>query len=387
MSQNESCGGDAIESAVRLHGEALEALDRAEFARAATLATKALALFERESGPDHPDVANVLNCLAHASEGTAEYARALAYARRSVEISSRLRATPADPDLDRLCVQSLATLGNMERILARYADAEQHLHQALQLARSTLGEEDEDVVSALNSLGVLFKYTGRFDEAAALYGGAIAVVEAGRKDEATLATLCHNLGGLEHARGEYARAEPPARRAVELRERALGPDHPSVAADLAALAAVVEARGRHAEAEAMYVRALAIFERVYGPVHYEIAVTLNNVAGIREAAGRPEEAEALYRRALSIKEALLGADHPDVAMTLNNLALLLASIGRGAEATLLYARALATFAAHLDRGHPKVQGCLANYLALLRDQGRGAAARALSERYSAADPA
>lgn len=386
MSQTDSSGADAIETAVRLHGEALEALDRAEFTRAGTLAAEALALFERESGPDHPDVANVLNCLARAAEGAADYARALACARRSVEISSCVRGTPADPDLDRLCVQSLATLGNMERILARYADAEQHLRQALELARSTLGEEDEDVVSALNSLGVLYKYTGRFDEAAALYSAAIAVVEAGRRDEATLATLCHNLGGLEHARGEYARAEPPARRAVELRERALGPDHPSVAADVAALAAIVDARGGHADAEAMYRRALAIFERVYGPEHYEIAVTLNNLAGIRDAAGRPEEAEALYRRALSIKEALLGADHPDVAMTLNNLALLLASIGRGADAALLYARALQTFAAHLDRSHPKVQGCLANYLALLREQGRGAAAHALSERYAAADP-
>ena len=386
MSRTDTTGEGAIETAVRLHREALKALDRAEFTRAGTLAAEALALFERESGPDHPDVANVLNCLARASEGTADYARALACARRSVEISSRVRGTLADPDLDRLCVQSLATLGNMERILARYADAEQHLRQALQLARSALGEEDDDVVSALNSLGVLYKYTGRFDEAETLYGGAIAVVEAGRRDEATLATLCHNLGGLEHARGAYARAEPPARRAVELRERALGPDHPSVAADVAALAAIVEARGGHAEAEAMYRRALAIFERVYGPEHYEIAVTLNNLAGIREAAGQPEEAEALYRRALSIKEALLGADHPDVAMTLNNLALLLASIGRGAEAALLYARALQTFAAHLERSHPKVQGCLANYLALLREQGHGAAARALSERYAAADP-
>ena len=38
-----------------------------------------------------------------------------------------------------------------------------------------------------------------------------------------VATLYHNLGGLEHARGRYTRGEPWARRAVAVRERALGP--------------------------------------------------------------------------------------------------------------------------------------------------------------------
>ena len=76
-----------------------------------------------------------------------------------------------------------------------------------------------------------------------------------------LATLYHNLGGLEHARGRYARGEPFARRSVALREQALGLDHPTVAADVAALAALLVGQGKYDEAEAFYQRALAIFTR------------------------------------------------------------------------------------------------------------------------------
>ena len=41
-----------------------------------SLAAQALELFERESGPLHPDVANVLNCLAIVHTQQADYRKA-----------------------------------------------------------------------------------------------------------------------------------------------------------------------------------------------------------------------------------------------------------------------------------------------------------------------
>ena len=61
----------------------------------------------------------------------------------------------------------------------------------------------------------------------------------------------------------WLRGEPFARRSVAIREKALGPDHPDVAADLAALAALLDGQGKYAEAEARYRRALTVFERVF----------------------------------------------------------------------------------------------------------------------------
>ncbi len=373
---------DPIEKAVQLHGDALRAIADGALERAQALATEALAVFEAESGAFHPDVANVLNCLAHVHEQAADYPAAEASARRSVDIMRRVREQAGGEDIDRLYVHSLTALGDVVRIRGRYDEAEPYLREAIAMGEPSLGGEDADVLTALNSLAVLYKYNGRFDEAAALYQRALGAAEKAGAEDESLATLLHNIGGLEHARGNYAAGEPPARRSVELRERALGPDHPHVAADLAALAAIVDGQGRHDEAETMYERALSIFERTYGPDHYEIAVNLNNLAGVRHAQGRKADAEALYRRALAIKETLLGSDHPDVALSLNNLALLLEG-DRAAEAGPLYQRALEIFASRLDARHPKVVACAKNYAGLLRDTGRDADARAIEERYVA----
>jgi tetratricopeptide (TPR) repeat protein len=372
-----------IDTAIRLHGDALAALEAGELASAAGLAGQSLDLFERESGPTHPDVANVLNCLADVHEQRADYAAAERCSRRSVAIMRGLRdaGLASGTDIHRLFAQSLSKHGAIVRILGRYGEAEALLREAVSIATASLDEDDPDVVGALNGLAVLYKYTGRFDEADELYGRALRLAERNGPDDPVVPTLLHNIGGLNHARGEFARGEAAARRGVSLRERTLGPDHPAVAADVAALAALVEAQGRCDEAEGMYRRALAVFERVHGPDHYEIAVNLNNLAAVREAKGDRREAEGLYRRALSIKESLFGPDHPDVAMTLNNLALLLAETGRRAEAEPLYARSLRIFTASLDPGHPKIRTCVDNYAALLREGGRGAAARALEARY------
>ena len=241
---------DPVEKAVQLHGDALRAMADGAAGRAQALATEALDIFEAESGAFHPDVANVLNCLVHIHEQTAAYAAAEASATRSVDIMRRVRTQAGGEDIDRLFVQSLTGLGDVMRIRGRYDEAEPCLREAIAIGEASLGGEDEDVVTAVNSLAVLFKYNGRFDDAAALYARALWAAEAGANDE-SLATLLHNIGGLEHARGNYAAGEAPARRSVELRERALGPDHPHVAADLAALAAIVDGQGRHDEAEGM----------------------------------------------------------------------------------------------------------------------------------------
>src|SRR5882724_11841925 len=52
--------------------------------------------------------------------------------------------------------------------------------------------------------------------------------------------------------GRYAEAEPLLKRALAIREKALGPDHPDVAMSLNTLAALYQERGRYAEAEPLY---------------------------------------------------------------------------------------------------------------------------------------
>jgi hypothetical protein len=70
-----------------------------------------------------------------------------------------------------------------------------------------------------------------------------------------------NLAVLSRAQGRNYIAEPLYRRALLIREKALGPNHLDVATSLANLAALKAAQGAHAEAEHLYRRALEIREK------------------------------------------------------------------------------------------------------------------------------
>ena len=217
-----------------------------------------------------------------------------------------------------------------------------------------MAEDDYLIASALNDLGVVHKFQGRLDEAAAVYKRALTIVE-GSGDLNDQATLLHNLGGLEHARGHHAAGEPLARRSVEIREKVLGPSHPTVAADRAAWGALLEGLGRLEEAERAYADAFAVFETQLGPDSLEVASSLTALAGVWRAWGHRDEAETAYRRAAEIRKKKLGANHFDLALTLNNLGMLLAERGQLDEAIVQVSRAAETLATSLGPDHPNTR--------------------------------
>src|SRR5215472_15826155 len=78
--------------------------------------------------------------------------------------------------------------------------------------------------------------------------------------------------------------------------------------------------GKYSEAEGLYKRALAIREKALGASHPDVAWTLNNLALVYRDQGKYMEAAGLFERALAIRKKALGANHLDVGQTLHNLA-------------------------------------------------------------------
>ena len=128
--------------------------------------------------------------------------------------------------------------------------------------------------------------------------------------------------------GRYQEALPLAQRALEINEKALGPEHPDTAASLNNLAGLYEAMGAYEKALPLYQRALKIREKALGPDHPDTANSLNNLAALYCAMGAYDKALPLYQRALKIREKALGPEHPDTGPSLNNLAMLYQSHGR-----------------------------------------------------------
>jgi tetratricopeptide (TPR) repeat protein len=177
----------SIEDACRLHEPAVDLREQGQHAAAAACARYALAAFERECGPDHPDVANILNNLAGICEDQGNYAEAARLAQRAVAI---LEPVTGSPDLELLRVESLRTLAGVYRAQGRYAEAEPLSQRALALAEATLGPDHLETATCLNNLAVLYKYTAQFATAARLYRRALAittrVLGPERPDVATL---------------------------------------------------------------------------------------------------------------------------------------------------------------------------------------------------------
>jgi hypothetical protein len=97
--------------------------------------------------------------------------------------------------------------------------------------------------------------------------------------------LLDRLGLYLYARGEFHAARPLFEHSLEIRERALGPEHPDTVSTLANLGWVLW-------------------------------------LGVSEPAARP-----LFERALQIRERVLGPDHPDTASSLHCLGSLLITLG------------------------------------------------------------
>ena len=302
------------------------------------------------------------------------FTEALAWIERAESIA---QSATIGTERDKALVAVLSARANVERALGQFEHADQLFRRAADATERLFGSSSIELARALNELGVNCKYWGRFDEGEQLYKRAmeIALAAIGAERNPLLTSLHHNLGGLEHARGNYAAAEPHARLAVELR-RATAPEHLSLALDEGALAAVLEGLGQHEEAELLLRSALARLEVAPALHRHELAVTLNNLAAIRYRLGDLDEAALLYRRALATKRDL-APDTPELAVSLNNLALVLVKQGCTEEALAMYEEALTLFRNGLQPTHPSIAKCARNYAKLLREAGRADQAAAL----------
>jgi CHAT domain-containing protein/tetratricopeptide (TPR) repeat protein len=183
-----------------------------------------------------------------------------------------------------------------------------------------------------------------------------------------------------YSASRYDDALPVLERVLEFREKALGPEHPMVAATLHNLASIYRYKGAYAKAESLHHRARTIWEKTLGPEDPNVARSLNNLGILYQRKGDYAKAEQSYQRALAINEKALGPEHPNVASTLHNLADLYHDRGDYANAELVYQRVLAIREKALGPEDPDVAAVLTNLAELYRDRGDHAMAEQLHQR-------
>ncbi|XYI00849.1 tetratricopeptide repeat protein [Sorangium sp. So ce1128] len=222
----------------------------------------------------------------------------------------------------------------------------------------------------LNKEAIARARQGHLDAAIPLEERALALREKELGSEhPRVAIYVKNLAELHRMRGDHARATSLHERALAIREEALGRDHHLVAASLENLALTCSEKGDHARAAALRERSLVIRENALGPEHPRLVPSLKELAALYDAKGEHARAVSLYERALAIQEKTLGPEHPDVATSLNTIALLYDKRGNYTRAEPLYTRALAIREKALGPQHLKVAQSLSNLASIRHAKG------------------
>ncbi|MCB2262259.1 MAG: tetratricopeptide repeat protein [Candidatus Thiosymbion ectosymbiont of Robbea hypermnestra] len=341
-------------------------LQAGEYVQAETVAREALALAERDLGPEHQVTLTTLNNLASSLDKQGRHGEAEPLYLRAIEAQERVLGQDHPDTL--ISVNNLAVLYYAQ---GRYDEAEPLHKQALEGRERVLGRDHPQTLDSLNNLAELYRAQGRYDEAEPLHKQALEGHERvlGRDHPRTLISV-NNLALLYHIRGRYDGAESLYLRALEVQERVLGRDHPQTLISLSNLAELYRAQGRYDEAEPLLVRALEASERVLGRDHPQTLLSLNNLAVLYQAQGRYDEADPLHLRVLETSERTLGRDHPRTLSSLNNLARLYEDQGRYGEAEPLYLRVLKANERTLGQDHPQTLNSVNNLAGLYRAQGR-----------------
>jgi tetratricopeptide (TPR) repeat protein len=161
-----------------------------------------------------------------------------------------------------------------------------------------------------------------------------------RGDMEVLLNAIHGLGMLYVDQGKLAEAEEMYQRALQGKEKALGPEHTSTLETVNHFGSLYRVQDKLAEAEEIYQRALQGREKILGPEHISTLDSVHNLGCLYRDQGKLAKAEEMYQRALLGTEKALGPEHTSTLKTVHNLGLLYVDQGKLAKAEKMYQRAL-----------------------------------------------
>ena len=264
---------------------------------------RAVSLFERALGPDHPSVITAVDNLGMALAAQGQRDRALELHRRALAARERTLGGQ-HPAIAR----SLENLGNDLEARGDSRQAEELHRRALAILERTVGPEDPEVATVLTDLGNSLRSQGRLAEALEIHQRGLALGEkVFGPENPTFAAQLVNTGTLLKLLGRLDEALAHQRRAAAIYAKLLGPDHPRVAYTWLTMGDVHLERGHPRQALAEYRRALPILEKARGEGHPEVTSALISIGQAELALGHPGRAIEPLERALA---ALVPSDAP-----------------------------------------------------------------------------
>jgi serine/threonine protein kinase/tetratricopeptide (TPR) repeat protein len=262
-------------------------------------------------------------------------------------------------------------VGRTYRNLGETEKAEKHLSIALDLCRRVDGPESAPALEVLVHWLTLLQDKAEYATAEAEARAGVAIAERIAPESALMAHLLYILGIVVHAGRSGEEGVPFLRRALELRERLLGPDHEQTGNAAFALAyALTEGTDENREeAEKLFHRRIEILRKASEPDHPNVAMALDQLGRLARERGDPVAAETYLRNAIDIQRRRLENDHPDIATSLCGLSSLRSDAGDFDQAEEMLTEAEAIYRRRLGEDHPDLGVALQNHAVIKFKRG------------------
>ncbi|EDN05636.1 conserved hypothetical protein [Histoplasma mississippiense (nom. inval.)] len=185
----------------------------------------------------------------------------------------------------------------------------------------------------------------------------------------TLASM-GNLAAIYWSQERWKEAEELDVQVVDISQRVLGVENRDTLACMANLASIYWNQGRLKEAEKLDVQVVEISQRVLEAEHPDTLVSMANLASTYLCQGRWKEAEELNVQVVEIRKRVLGAEHPDTLASMDILASIYRSQRQLKEAEELLMQVMEISSRVLGTEHPDTLTSMGNLAATYQSQGR-----------------
>jgi tetratricopeptide (TPR) repeat protein len=303
-----------LKTAQILHKQALLSYDQRKYNEAEQLFERALVIYTKHRGSEHPDTAQILH-------GRAE----------------------------------------VYRVQGKFEEAEMLFKRVLTLMKQKLGDNHSSLAAVLNGLALLYleqgKYIyvkqegqkgymkqGRYQEAEDLLQEALRIRKARLGSQHPDTALClHNLALLYSAQEEmyneaeerfestqekYKKAEELFEQALAIWQKQLSSEHPYILHTSYHLGRLSQAQGSYEKAKDIFQHLLEIQQCRFDQEDAEIILRLDDLAFLSYEQKRYEEAEMYFQQILAIYEECLGPEHLGTQDVRRNFTSLLQIVGR-----------------------------------------------------------
>ena len=235
-------------------------------------------------------------------------------------------------------ISNLIKLMGIKTKLAKYREVEEIFEKIERDYKDLL--KDDILIEFLLEKSWFEGETGKYDKMLETGKECLRLIEKSKHNEETKSNCLNNIGRAYRLKGEYKKAIECYEKALEIRLKITGENHPDTATIYNNIGEAYYYKGEYDRAIEFYKKAVKIRAQTLGEMHPDIATSYNDIGMAYFYKGEYDKAIECYKKAVKIRIHTLGEMHPYTASSYNNIGVAYYGKGEHDKSIEYYQKAL-----------------------------------------------